>query len=154
MFSRSDPFSKLQVMREVRGKVFRSESEEESSFINSFRDALVHRVIHFFQDFQSCKQVLLEKRMNQDFSIPGEEKEERNYSHSRWMCHEISKLVWWCIVKEYIEGWTWEYRYIFWSKLMIDETKRNRWYILWIHGYFVKILSKYNWDQFDDQSIS
>lgn len=58
-------------MREVRGKVLRSENEEESSFINSFRDALVHshRVIHFFQDFQSCKQVLLEKRMNQDFPI-------------------------------------------------------------------------------------
>lgn len=89
MFSRSDPFSKLQVMREVRGKVFRSESEEESSFINSFRDALVHRVIHFFQDFQSCKQVLLEKRMNQDFPIPEEEKEERNYSHSRWMSRDI-----------------------------------------------------------------
>lgn len=32
----------------------------------------MHRVIHFFQDFQSCEQVLLEKRMNQDF--PGGEK--------------------------------------------------------------------------------
>lgn len=121
MFSRSDPFSKLQVMREVRGKVLRSESEEESSFINSFRDALVHshRVIHFFQDFQSCKQVLLEKNES-GFSNRFQEKKrrkrkrERNYSHYRCIRHEISKLVWWWIVGIY---WTMNLR--IWLHILI-----------------------------------